>query len=217
MKTLLTTITLLLTTFSIFAQQDQDPEAKAILDKTKAQIESYTNITADFELTIKNKRENINSTTTGTIYLKDSLYAIESPGSRVVYDGEQLWTYTEDINEVTITEPSDDDSFTDNPAMIFSFYERDFKFRLRGTETIDGKTMDVIDLYPKNLNTPYSRYKIYIDRLSGNIYSVEAISKDGIDYSAKITNTNTTKTIEPEKLTFDVKKHPDIEVVNMRF
>lgn len=217
MKAFLTVLFSLFITLSMYGQQDQDPEAKAILDKAKTNIESYTNLIANFELTIKNKRENINTTSTGTIFLKDSLYAIESPGSLVVFDGKQMWTYVEDVNEVTITEPSDEDSFTDNPAMIFSFYERDFKFRLRGSTELDGKSLHEIDLYPKDLNQPYSRYKILIEKATNNIYLVDAVSKDGIDYTAKITGYDTETVLKDKKFIFNPKDYPDIEVVDMRF
>ena len=50
--------------------------------------------------------------------------------SIVYFDGKTMWTYAEDIQEVTITEPDmDDEDFLSNPAKILTWYNRDFKYR----------------------------------------------------------------------------------------
>ena len=205
-----------LTLTSTYAQQD--PEAKEILDRVSEKMKNYKTIEADFELIIENRMDNLHSKSSGAIQVKGEKYFMESMGTTVYYNGESMWSYMEDINEVTITQPSKEDGdFVDNPALIFSFYNRDFKYRLVGEAKVDEYWTYEIDLYPYNLNQPYSRFKLFIRKDTDAIYMVKAISKDAIDYTIFITNTRFDKEMDDAKFTFIPKNYPDIEVVDMRF
>ena len=58
-------------------------------------------------------------------------------GSIVYFDGKTIWTYTEEFDEVIINEPDSlDDNFISNPAKIFYWYNRDFKYRYVGETLI---------------------------------------------------------------------------------
>jgi outer membrane lipoprotein-sorting protein len=192
MKQNIILIILFSTIVSGFAQQD--PNAKKILDRVAEKNKQYTSIQADFELTIENRRENQVSTSSGIINIKGEKYYLESLGSKVFFDGKTLWSYMEDINEVTITEPDQEsDDIIENPIKIFDFYNRDFKYHLVGEAKLDEGWMYEIDLFPNNLEQPYSRFKIYIKRNTEELFMLKAVGKDGIDYTAFLKNMNITK------------------------
>jgi outer membrane lipoprotein-sorting protein len=210
-----------LITISINAQLEnvaQDSSARIILDRVSEKLSSHSSIVADFELLIDNKMDDLHSKSSGSIYIKGNKYYMESLGSAVFYNGKTMWSFMEDINEVTITEPSSEEGdFVDNPALIFSFYNRDFKYRLIGEAKVDKQWMYEIDLFPKNRNQPYSRFKLFIDKKTDGLYMVKAISKDGIDYTIFILNTNYNTSIDDSKFNFNPENYPDIEVIDMRF
>ncbi|MCG8697918.1 MAG: outer membrane lipoprotein carrier protein LolA [Bacteroidales bacterium] len=220
MKTLKLTIFLSLLVTGLFAQdvkQQQDPEAKKILDKVSAKIKSYETIITDFEFLIEDKIQNLKSNSSGTVYIKDDKYKVVSPGSLVMYNGDNMWDYSEDINEVTISKPNkDDNDFMENPAKIFTFYERDFKFRLRGEAKVDNVWTYEIDLYPVNLNQPYSRYKVYVNKTTEMIYMIAAIGKEGVDYTATIKNSKFNTPLPDSDFSFNTSKYPGIEIVDLR-
>ena len=163
----------------ICGYSQQDPAAKEILDRVATKNKQFTSIQADFELTIENRREDNTSVTTGTIKIKGNKYYMESMGSKVYFDGTTLWSYMEDINEVTISEPDQDsDDIIENPVRIFDFYNRDFKYRLVGEVKLDEGWMYEIDLFPNNLEQPYSRFKIFIKRNSDDLFMLKAVGKD---------------------------------------
>jgi outer membrane lipoprotein-sorting protein len=199
-----------------FAQQD--PNAKKILDRVAEKSKQYTSIQADFELTIENRREDQVSTSSGIIKIKGEKYYLESLGSKVFFDGKTLWSYMEDINEVTITEPDQEsDDIIENPIKIFDFYNRDFKYHLVGEAKLDEGWMYEIDLFPNNLEQPYSRFKIYIKRNTEELFMLKAVGKDGIDYTAFLKNMKYNEDLPDEGFEFDPSKHKGIEVVDLRF
>lgn len=196
----------------------QDPAAKEILDRVSKKMLAYTTIMADFEMAIDNRIENLHSKSKGSIQIKGNKYFMESMGSMVFFNGTTMWSFMPDINEVTISEPNAaEGDFVDNPALIFSFYNRDFKYKLVGEAKVDERWMYEIDLFPKDLNQPYSRFKIFIDKEKEEIYMLKAISKDAIDYTIYIINLKYNLLINDSKFTFNVKDYQKVEVIDMRY
>jgi len=196
----------------------QDPEAKKILDRVSLKVKSASTIQADFELTIENRVENQESSAKGTIRIKGKKYYMESLGTKVYFDGTTMWNYMEDINEVTINNPeTTSDDFVENPALIFDFYNSDFKYRLVGEVNMEAGWMYEIDLFPMNLEQPYSRFKILVRRDTDELYMVRAVGKEGIDYTINIRNLKYNQPLNDSMFTFDPAKYKNIEIIDLRF
>lgn len=163
MRNFTLTVLLVMTTGLLFAQQDN--KAKEILDKLSATTKSYKTIRIDFSFTLENQQENIKETNKGWVALKGDKYRLHMPalGMDVYSDGKTNWSYLPDAGEVNITTntPGQDNSL--NPANLFTIYEKGFKYRYLGEETVNGKKAYVIDLYPKDLKKDFTRVKLYID------------------------------------------------------
>ena len=203
---------------SIFLNGQQDPEAKQILDRVSAKTKAYSTLQADFELTIENRPENHQTSSKGLIKMKGQKYYMESMGTKVYFDGETLYTFMEDIKEVTISKPDEtSDDFIENPVLIFDFYNRDFKYRLVGEVKLDAGWMYEIDLFPVNLEQPYSRFKVLIKRDTEELYMIKAVGKDGIDYTVFIRDARYNQPLSDDMFTFDPQKHKGIEIVDLRF
>lgn len=204
--------------FSLSIKAQQDQEAKKILDRVSAKTKEYSTIQADFELIIENRTENHKTNSKGIIKIKGRKYYMESMGSKVFFDGKTLWTFMEDIKEVTISEPDESsDDFVENPALIFDFYNRDFKYRLVGEVRTDAGWMYEIDLYPVNLGQPYSRFKILIIRDTKELYMVKAVGKDGIDYTVYIRNAEYNQPLSDDTFIFNHTNHKGVEIIDLRF
>ena len=52
-----------------------------------------------------------------------------------------------DVPEVQIMESDSEDEM--NPSKIFTIYERGYKYQYAGKNTINGKKIECINLYPK--------------------------------------------------------------------
>jgi len=214
MRTLIFAV-LMLATVRLTAQQD--PEAKIILDRMAEEIKQYPSVQANFSLIVFDHKENKKNTTHGSILIKEDKYKVASGGTTVYFNGTTMWTHAEDDNEVTITEPDNkDDDFLSNPAKVFTIYNRDFKYLYRGETTIDSVLMHEIDLFPRNLDQPYSRIKVFIAKKTGQLAIISAVGKDGVDYSVFLNKMVTNKVFPDAVFTFDPSKYKKITVVDMR-
>lgn len=206
--------------FSAYSQQTdakQDPQAKKILDSAAEKMKQYKTIQANFELTIEDRKEGTKNESEGKIKTKGEKYVLESMGTTVFYDGKTMWTYMKDVNEVTITEPDmDDEDFLSNPAKILNWYNRDFKYRHVGEIVKNGIPMHEIDLFPNDLNQPYSRIKLFLGKEDMLIYLVKSVGKEGLDYTVSISNYILDKELLDTVFTFNKDKYKNAEIVDMR-
>lgn len=195
----------------------QDPEARVILDRVTEKIKGLTSLQADFRLVIEDRIEDMKNTTKGHLLVKESKYKIIGEGSDIYFDGKTMWTYLTASNEVTITEPDNKgEDFLSNPAAIFTFYNRDFKYRFIRKTTVNGISCYEIDLYPKNLDQPYSRIKLFIGVKSDMPEIISTIGKDGIDYHVYLSSFNFNDSLTDDMFTFNASQHKKVEVVDMR-
>lgn len=142
-------IALLAFTFFIGASYAQDTKSKQILSKLSEKAKSFTSIKAEFEQSYKSKDGS--STSTGTVYVKDKSFRLNTSAGQDIYsNGETVWTYVKDDQVVYIC-PIEDalegEDFS-NPEEMFTIWEKDFKSRYVKDETVGGKTYHVIYLSP---------------------------------------------------------------------
>jgi outer membrane lipoprotein-sorting protein len=202
------------------AQQEpvtQDPAARQILDRIAAKAKQMKSIQADFSILVEDNKENTKNTTTGNLLMKKEKYKISTRGSVVYFNGKTMWTHTIDDHEVIITEPgTSEEDFMSNPANIFTLYNKDFKYRYIRETARNGLKFDEIDLYPKNLDQPYSRIKLLVNRNNDMPEVITSYGKDGINYTITLTNFQPDREISDALFTFDPAKNKKVEVVDMR-
>jgi outer membrane lipoprotein-sorting protein len=203
--------------FSAGCFTQQDPKAREILDIASEQTKKYTSLQANFELIISKRTDKSESKSEGLIKIKGEKYYLSTLGTEIYCNGETMWSYLEDVKEVTISEmSSEEEDFIDNPAKIFTWYNRDFKYRYVGEASLNGIWMHEIDLFPNNLNQPYSRFKVFINKETNDLFLISAIGKDGTDYSVFLTKIKKNIEMNDNLFEFDINKHKDVEVIDMR-
>ena len=174
-------------------------------------------IQADFELVIEDRKEKTKNKSAGNLLIKNDKYKITTSESVVYFNGKTMWTYMIGNKEVTISEPDENnEEFLSNPAKIFESYNRDFKYRYVREITLNGKKYHEIDLFPMNLNQPYSRIKIFISQKNELPEIISSIGKDGVDYTVNLRNLHSDEEISDLVFTFDPAKNKKVEVIDMR-
>jgi outer membrane lipoprotein-sorting protein len=220
MKRFIITLGLLVSVVMVRSQENQinqDPAAEQILDRVALKTKSMKSMQTDFELVIEDRKEKTKKSSTGTLLIMQDKYKITSEGSIVYFNGKTMWTYQSVNNEVTITEPGiQSDDFMSNPSMFFASYKLDFKYRYLRETTVNGSRCHEIDLFPKNLNQPYSRIKVFIGVKSDLPEIISSVGKDGVDYTIYLKNLLFDREISDATFTFDPTKFKKVEIVDMR-
>lgn len=217
MKTLILSITLLLSVTLAFTQDDANSKkAKDILDKVSAKMKTYTTVQAEFVSTMENLQDDVKETLNGTLKLKGNKYKLEISGTEIFTDGKTMWTYLKDANEVNISEPDPNDDSSLNPAKIFKIWESDFKFKFVKESFEKAVALYEIDLYPLKKDKQYSRITLKVDKDKLTISSIKYVGKEGNNYTIEIQKFTPNNPFADNLFTFDEKAHPGVEKIDMR-
>jgi outer membrane lipoprotein-sorting protein len=199
------------------SQITQDPAAGQVLDRVASKTKTMKSMQADFELVVEDRKEKTKNASNGNLLMKQNKYRITSESNAVYFDGKVMWTYVKANNEVTITEPKPAaEDFMSNPVLFFSRYKHDFKYRYVRQTDFNGTSCHEIDLFPKNLDQPYSRIKVFIGVTTDLPCMISSIGKDGVDYTVYLRNAVLDREFSDAAFTFDPSKYKKVEIVDMR-
>jgi outer membrane lipoprotein-sorting protein len=201
--------------FSLNAQQS-DEKALKILDKVSQNMKNYKTIYAEFGFELKNSQENVDDKRGGKVWVKGDKYKVDMGNVQTYFDGKNVWTYIKESNEVNITTPDEDDDEAINPAKIFDIYKEGYKVRFIQDRFEDTRPLYVIDLYPTDKSKSFSRIRLKIDKSKNEIYEFDKFDKDGNIYIIKLFRLYKNKPLSYSMFIFDKKKHPGVEVIDLR-
>ena len=206
---------------------DKDAAAAAILNKVSAKYRQYDIVKTDFDFTLDNKQAGIKETQTGTLIaqsktnkFKVTVYG-QGTGSKseiaeeIISDGKTQWTFLKKENEVQINN-ADNSGQGINPAQVFTIYEHGYKYIYNGDTKIGGKVYQEIDLTPEDIDKPFFKVRLEIDKVKRQIYSALIFDKNGNHYSYTLRSFVPDIKVPANTFTFDPDFHKGVEVVDLR-
>jgi outer membrane lipoprotein-sorting protein len=210
-KIILSVMILLVAGLTVAAQQN--PKAKAALDKAVALVKS-TPVKIVFATTVEtaqNRKQNFS----GTIYLKGDKFKLQMNGSESYFDGKTEWVYVPENNEVTISGLTAKEQRSVNPLAVLSQYE--------GKTTKIGFVQDakapvgsqLIDIYPPVGSANEFRIVVKLDQRTSSPQSIVLYGRDGSRTTLTI---KSLQKISPDAsfFTFNVKEHSRVSVNDLR-
>ena len=135
--------------FSISSTQAQTVQAQKILNKVSKVYKAYKTMTVGFTVETENTINKKKTKMSGKLWLKGDKFRYHYDGEKVFCNGKTLWTYNEEINEVTIDKYKKKANGI-SPSNIFTFYQKGFHYKYDGSKTIGGKSHYIIKLTPKD-------------------------------------------------------------------
>ncbi|TAH00448.1 MAG: outer membrane lipoprotein carrier protein LolA [Sphingobacteriales bacterium] len=198
------------------AQTSSDPAAKKILDAVSAKFKTFKAVQANFNLKIEDSKGKVQGQKKGTVYMKGTKYRVSVTGQEIFCDGNNTWTFDKAANEVTINK-FDPTVNTLTPQKLFTnFYDQDFLYKLNGEKKEAGKTLQEIEMTPKDKSKPFFKVYILVDKATQFIYTTKWLDKSGNKYTYIINSLNGKAAIAESTFTFDKAKYPGVEVVDLR-
>lgn len=197
----------------------QDPEARKILDRFASKAESSYPFRIEFEYLYESKPDNYTETNQGSILIDKTRFRLSLPRTEIYCDGKTYWNYLVEDKEVYLSDPADataDDIFLSNPAGIFTLYNDNFKYRLKGELNIKDETVYEIDLFPYDLSKSYHTIKLFIDKKTYQLCTLQTLEKKGVIHTITVKSFQPGTKTSDDNFIFKPEDHPDVVVVDTR-
>jgi len=196
-----------LISFSTYSQEDK--RAVDLLDMMSEKYQKMEGFTSSFTYIMNNLSENIADSFQGKISVKEEMYVLFIEGQKIINDSKTVWTYLEDLNEVTISEfdPEEQELSLNN---IFEIYKSGFSFKFLGEE----KNIKLVEIYPDDQEKSYFKILFKIDS-SGLLSSFSVFDKSNSTFVYMI-NDFKEESLENALFTFIPENYPEIEVIDFR-
>ncbi|MBK9175789.1 MAG: outer membrane lipoprotein carrier protein LolA [Flavobacteriales bacterium] len=211
---LLTTILFLATSF---AQAQDDPKSKAVVDRLMTQAKTWTGFEADFTSRLQSAKDKLDVKQEGNMKVKGKRFRLVLDKNTIINDGTTLYTYSKETNEVTLSDPAEMDQELD-PSKVFTQYEKGYKSQfVEEKADASGAMTQVVKLFPIDpAKKPFHTVILTVEKAKGEPRSVQVLYKDGnvVTYTVKKFTAN--PELADALFTFDKGKYPGLEVNDMR-
>ncbi len=197
------------------ANAQVDKKAAAILSGVSAKYKSYKSINVDFAYTLENPSAKIKETQTGNLILSGAKYRLNIAGQEVICDGKTTWTYMKEAKEVQVNSvDANEDGI--KPAEIFTMYDKGFLIKFVNESQVGAKVMQNLELTPTDKSKAFFKIKLTVDKSAKQLVKSVIFDKNGNRYTYVIKNFNANTAVSPSTFTYDAKKYPGVELVDLR-
>jgi outer membrane lipoprotein carrier protein len=203
---------LIITNQFLFAQDKKD--ANDILKQVSEKTKSFSSIKVNFTYNMDNPGAKVHESETGTLMVKGDKYRLEISGQTVICDAETSWTYLAESNEVQINSVESSESVI-TPTKLLSSYSEDYKAKLSGEVTRNGKALYVIELKP-NQDKSVTSVELNIDEELLRIMRIAIQDKSGNTFTYIVNKFETNVPVKDTDFSFNPKDYPGVEVIDMR-
>jgi outer membrane lipoprotein-sorting protein len=193
-----------------------DPEAKKVLDAVSAKFKTFKAIKAAFALKIENAAGKVQGVKAGTVLMKGVKYRVSITGQEIFCDGITIWTYDVAAKEVQVSSLYNSSGSITPQKLFTNFYDKDFLFVLGQDLKKGGKTYKVVELTPIDKTKSFFKVVLEVDKATSVIMSTRVFEKNGNRYLYAINSINTNATVADESFSFNPKKYPGVEVIDLR-
>ena len=207
------TVILLLSLFTLTLSAQKDPEALQVLSDFSRKATQAPSVTMDFRLTTSDSKSGDVTTMSGSAIISGDRYRLKLDDYNIWTDGSNVWNYSPDVNEVTVTETDpDDDSFITRPSLLFTMYEEGYKIRLIEQSAEEW----VIDLYPEAITSDLIRIRLKIGKPRYDLNGAEYKTKDGVTMTLIADKYDLTFKPDTDFFTFNPADYKGVDVIDMR-
>ena len=196
-----------------FAQskKSSDDILKEVSEKTK----SFSSIRISFTYNMDNPSAKVHESETGTLLVKGDQYRLDIAGQKVISDNKTVWTYITEANEVQINAVEEDKNVL-TPTRLLTSYSEDYKSKLTGEVTKDGRAQYVIELKP-NADKSFTTVELNVDKELFRITRIAIQDKSGNTFSYLVNKFEpNVSDVKDTDFIFNAKDYPGVEVIDMR-
>lgn len=204
-KNIIACLFLLFVTQAVTAQNN----AEALIRVLVNQVKSHQNMEMKFSYQISPDEKTLIDALKGKAWLQGEAYKIELAEQQTISDGKTIWSYLVDDEEVLVSNATEG---TDNtPLKLLTSLDKSYAATLTN---IDAQGNAVIEL--ANPKGQYKRITLKINAKKTELKNVDIYMEDGSKVMITIEEMKFDQQLDDNFFTFDAKKHPNVDVIDMR-
>ncbi|MDO4164141.1 MAG: LolA-like putative outer membrane lipoprotein chaperone [Bacteroides sp.] len=190
----------------------QSSGAKDILDRTAETFRKDGGIKATFTFSSAEMGES-----EGTLYLKGDKFVLEAEGVKTWFDGKTQWSYMASTEEVNISTPTPEELQSLNPYVWLSLYKQGYELKLGTPSGGKNKTCHYVCLTATDKKKDPKALNLYVSHDTYHIKQIDLLPQGSRAMSVIIVKSYQTGLTYPDNFfTFDKKKYPKAEVIDLR-
>ncbi len=204
---------LLLAVLVIGQQSAQAQSASQVVSRLQAKYRDVKAIEADFTQTMSSSYGGGQQTLSGKLYLQGNKYRVESPSQTYVTDGNLVWIYNANENQVLVNNNINDETTFNPNDFIFNF---DQHYSATGvkTVTVSGRQHYMLSLKPKQDNSLYRDVTLWINSSDMLITRLDVIDVNDAKVTINMRNIKLNPKLSADLFTF--RAPSNAEVVDLR-
>jgi outer membrane lipoprotein-sorting protein len=210
MKRIFSIFLFCLFTSLLFAQND--PQARAIIDKASASLRQNT-VHVAFNLLVEDLKAEKTQTLKGDLLMKSNKFKLKVGEVETFFDGKTEWVYVPKNKEVSVSEPDPKELQEINPTLLLSGYSKKAIIQF-GKEK--SETSYSIDIFPEEKKKPFFKINVVLNKKTQQLISIKMFGRNSMNTTLQVTKYEQGVNIEDTSFVFDVKKHPGVNVNDLR-
>ena len=201
---------------AVFAFAQSSTNAKSILDKAFSVYENSKGTEISFTATTTEANGTAYEPQKGTAKVKGNKFILDLPGLKTWFDGKTQWVLMTDLNEVNISNPTNDEIAAISPLALLSMYKTGYTLQAPLSKTVNGKGAQVINMIPTNTKSDFKEISVAIDKTANTILQVNLTMKNGMKNKIDIHTYNANFNFIDSEFTFNKNNYKGAEVVDLR-
>ncbi len=197
----------------LFAKAQNNLQAEQILSDLLNSAKT-TAIKTNFKLMVSEKNDSQTQSTSGTFSLKGTKFVLEMEGMKVWFDGKTQWSYVQQNNEVSITEPSEKELAETNPMSILSGFKS--KCLIRFSSKTKSEQNYCLEMIPNLKNKDLVKIEVQVNKNNGNLFLICIYYTNGSRSTLHLTNFQKNINIAETNFVFNSAKHKEITINDLR-
>ncbi|WP_333697585.1 LolA-like putative outer membrane lipoprotein chaperone [Bacteroides congonensis] len=215
MRKYIFSVLIALLSLPVIAQQQQS-QAKAVLDRTADAFRKAGGVKADFvvKAVTNGLAEGAES---GTIQLKGEKFVLKTSDVVTWFDGKTQWSYVAKNDEVNVSSPTQEELQQINPYTFLYMYQKGFSYKLGTTKTFRGKAVWEVILTAKDKKQELERITLFVTKDTYEpLYILLQQRGQQTRNEITVTSYQTRQNYADSVFAFDRKQYPGAEIIDLR-
>lgn len=201
-----------LATSTLFAQNDEKSEK--ILNSMSSEIRELNSFYLEFGMHVQNSTTGEDSKQKGTGYVKGDKYYATLGQNILISNAQKNWTVVKEEKVTYQSDADEEDEESINPKKLMTIWETGFKNKYTKQETLNGKKVHIINLFPTNPGeVSYHTIILYIGVDNNELQKAIMKTKDGSTMTYSIEKFEKNKEINDSKFVYNPQKFPGFKLI----